>query len=118
MPTRYDPCAPRFNPSQPRELRRYFADLTRCLARSEIVAEQEKKSYACYYVDIDTEELWQSLSEFSDEAKSFSGFMDAIYRLYPGSGQERQWLIADMEGLVEERCHIEIRSFGNFGNYF
>jgi hypothetical protein len=27
-------------------------------------------------------------------------------------------LIADMEGLVEERCHIEIRSLGNFGNYF
>jgi hypothetical protein len=44
--------------------------------------------------------------------------MDLIYRLYPGSGQERQWLIVDMEGLVEKRCHIEIKLLGNFGNYF
>src|SRR6267154_6619830 len=117
MPTRYDRSAPCFDPSQPRELRRYFADLAQCLARSQIVSEQEKKVYASRYVDIDTAELWESLSEFSEQAKSFSDFVQVVYRLYPGSGQERQWLVVDIERLVEERSCVDIRSLSNFGDY-
>jgi hypothetical protein len=118
MPARCDPSAPHFNPHRPRELRRYIADLVYYLARSDIDDDQEKKRYACYYVDIDTEELWTSLLEYSDRAKSFSDFVHAIYRLYPGSEGQRQWLLADMERLVEERCRIGIRTLGDLGDYY
>jgi hypothetical protein len=68
-------------------------------------------------VDIDTAELWESLFEFSDEAKSFLDFVQVVYRLYPGSGQERQWLVVDFERLVEERSRVDIRTLGDFGDY-
>src|SRR6266436_9653877 len=118
MPARFNRLAPRFDPKRPRELHRYFADLTEYLTRANIDEEQEKKCYACQYVEIDTEELWTSLLEYSDRAKSFSDFVLAIYRLYPGSDGQRQWLVADMERLVEERCRTGIRTLGDLGDYY
>jgi len=86
--------------------------------RSKIDDDQEKKHYACRYVDIDTEELWESRLELLDRAKSFSDFVQAIYRLYPGTEGQRQWLVADMERLVEERSRIDIRTLGDLGDYY
>jgi hypothetical protein len=102
MPARGDRSAPHFDPRQPRELRRYFADLVYHFARSDVVDDQEKKRQACRYVDIDTAELWEWCPDFSDTAKSFPDFVHAIHRLYPGSDAQRQWLLTDMEKLVEE----------------
>jgi hypothetical protein len=118
MPLRHDHSAPHFEPSQPRELRRYFADLAVHFARSEIDSDQEKKCYTCRYVDIDTEELWESRLEYSDHTKSFADFVQAIYRLYPGAEGQRQWLVADMEKLVEERSQVDIRTLGDLGDYY
>jgi hypothetical protein len=81
MPARGDLCTPHFDPRRPRELRRYFADLTFLFARSHIADDQAKKGHACQYVDIDTADLWESLREFSDGATSFADFAHAIYRL-------------------------------------
>jgi hypothetical protein len=50
--------------------------------RSEIDDDQEKKRYACCYVDIDTEELWELCLEYSDHAKLFSDFAQAIMTLF------------------------------------
>jgi hypothetical protein len=118
MPLRHDHSAPHFEPSQPRELRRYFADLAVHFARSEIDSDQEKKRYTCRYVDIDMEELWESRLEYSDHTKSFADFVQAIYRLYPGAEGQRQWLVADMEKLVEERSQVDIRTLGDLGDYY
>src|SRR5882762_11602788 len=118
MPLRGDRSAPHFDPSQPCELCRYFADLAVHFARSEIDDDQEKKRYACRYVDIDTEELWESRLELLDHAKSFSDFVQAIYRLYPRTEGQRQWLVVDMERLVEERSRIDIRTLGDLGDYY
>ncbi|KIM71132.1 hypothetical protein PILCRDRAFT_17346 [Piloderma croceum F 1598] len=118
MPLRRDHSAPHFDPSRPRELRRYFADLAVHFAQSEIDSDQEKKHYTCRYVDIDTEELWESRLEYSDGAKSFAEFVQAIYRLYPGAEGRQQWLVADMEKLVEERSRISIRTLGDLGDYY
>ena len=63
---------------------------------------QEKKRQACCYVDIDTAELWEWCPDFLDTAKSFPDLVHAIHRLYPGSDAWRQWLLTDMEKLVEE----------------
>ena len=117
MPAQGEPSAPKFDSNQPRELRRYFADLTLHFAQSHIADDQQRKVYACRYVNIDTADLWESLGEFSNLDESYSAFIRAIHRLYPGSEGQRQWLVADMEKLVEARHCIEVRTLGDFGDY-
>ena len=84
----------------------------------QITADQERKGHCCHYVDLDTSELWESLTEFSDITKTYSDFRQAIYKLYPGSGEERRWLVVDLEKLVEERSCIGVHSLGDLGNYY
>ena len=92
-------------------------DLTLHFTQSHIADDQQWKVYACCYVNIDTADLWESLGEFSNLDESYSAFIGAIHCLYPGSEGQRQWLVADMEKLVEARHHIEIRTLGEFSNY-
>ena len=44
--------------------------------------------------------------------------MHAIHGLYPGSDAWRQWLLADMEKLVEKQSCIGVTMLGNLGDYF
>ena len=81
MPAQGDRTAPQFDPCQPHELRRYFGDLNFYFTRSQITADQENKGHCCRYVDLDTNELWESLTEFSDITKTYSDFCQAIYKL-------------------------------------
>jgi len=118
MPARGDRSAPRFDLRQPRELRRYFADLDFHFRRSHTTDDQERKRHTCYYVDFETAELWESLAEFGDHAKSFANFVQAIYKLYPGSEEERRWLVADLDKIVEERSRIGVCSLGDLGEYY
>src|ERR1700728_4681332 len=118
IPARGDRTAPQFDPSQPRQLRRYFGDLNFHFARLQITDDQERKGHCCRYVDLDTAELWESISEFSNRNKSFADFTQAIYKSYPGSGEEHRWLVADLEKLVEERSRIGVHSLGDLGDYY
>jgi len=118
MPLQWNHSAPCFNPDQPHKLHRYFTNLAVHFMRSEIDDDQERKCYTCYYVDIDTEELWELCLEYLDCAKLFSDFVQVVYRLYPGSDRQWKWLVADMERLVEERSQIGIRTLGDLGNYY
>jgi len=118
MPSRGDRSAPQFDPKQPRELRRYFADLEFMFTRAGITDSEEKKKHACRYVDVDTSELWETLPEFSDASKMYEDFAKAIYALYPGSDEERKWSVADMDKLVGERSRIGIISLGDLGEYY
>ena len=117
MPARGDRSAPQFNTKQPRELRRYFADLEYCFGRAQIVDDAEKKKHACRFVDVDTSELWESLAEFADITKTYAEFCQAIYALYPGSEEERKWSVADMDKLVGERSRLGVLSLGDLGEY-
>jgi hypothetical protein len=47
MPARGDRSAPQFDPKQPRELRRYFADLDFHIGRAAAMTDEEKKKHAC-----------------------------------------------------------------------
>jgi hypothetical protein len=79
---------------------------------------KEKKKHACRYVDVNTSELWETLSEFLDASKTYKDFPKAIYVLYPGSDKERKWSIVDMDKLVGERSHISIISLGDLDEYY
>ena len=118
MPSRGDRSAPKFDPKQPRELRRYFSDLDTHFARAGITNAAIKKTNACSYVDVDTSELWESLSEFSDATKTYLEFVAAIYTLYPGSEEERKWSVADMDKVVGERSRLGVISLGDLGEYY
>ena len=118
MPARGDRSAPQFDPKQPRELRRYFADLDFHFARTGTVDDEQKKKHACRYVDIDTSELWEAIPQFADATVAYADFMLAIYALYPGSEEERKWSVADMDKLVGERSRLGIISLADLGDYY
>jgi hypothetical protein len=118
MPARGDRAAPHFDPQLPRELRRYFDDLDFAFGRAGITDQTEKKKHACRYVDVDTADLWESITEYSDAQTSYGDFVKAIYSLYPGSEEERKWSVADMDKLVGERSRLSIISLGDLGEYY
>ena len=117
MPSRGDRSAPKFDPKQPRELRRYFDDLDFAFGRAAVTTDDAKKQHACRYVDVDTSELWETLAEYTDATKTYDEFKEAIYALYPGSEEERKWSVADMDQLVGERSRIGILSLSDLGEY-
>ena len=49
--------------------------------------DQEKKEYACGYLDIDSTELWEALPEYSIPI-TWDLFKAAMFKLYPGAGDE------------------------------
>ena len=117
MPSRGDRSAPTFNTKQPHELCRYFVDLEFMFDRAGVIDRVDKKRHTCRYVDIDTSELWETLDEYSNAAKSFDDFKIAVHALYPGSDEERRWSVADMDQLVGEWSHLGITSLGQLGEY-
>ena len=118
MPARGDRSAPKFDPKQPRELRRYFIDLNFHIGRAGAMTEEAKKGHACRFVDVDTGELWESLPAFSDQNLDFAAFVKAVHALYPGSEEERKWSVADMDKLVGERSRLGVISLGDLGEYY
>jgi hypothetical protein len=105
MPVREHRTAPTFTADQPRELRRYFQELNNLFTDCQVADDQTKKSYACRYLDVDSTKLWELLPEFQ-ATSTYSRFIEAVYKLYPGSEDERKWSIADMDNLVGEQLRI------------
>jgi hypothetical protein len=81
--------APKFDPTQPRELRRYFDELDMLFTACSITDSDQMKRHACRYLNIDSAELWESVPEFATGI-SFNTFRTAIHKLYPGSENDRK----------------------------
>ncbi|KAF8222443.1 hypothetical protein L208DRAFT_1322593 [Tricholoma matsutake] len=117
MPARGHSTAPKFDPTQPRELRRYFNKLKMLFPTCGIINSEDMKKHACQYIDIDTSELWESIPEY-DAGVSFNEFHIAIHKLYPGSKDDHKWSIADMDKLISEQLHIGIYNANELGSYY
>jgi hypothetical protein len=118
MPARNHSSAPSFKKSDtPRELRRYFEELDHLLKANSIVDDDEKKSYARRYVDIDTSDLWETIPEHK-AASSYQQFVEALYKLYPGSDNERRWALTDMDALIGEHARLGIYTLAELGTYY
>jgi hypothetical protein len=115
MPTRNQKSAPRFNPKNPRSLRRYFADLAHLFVQHNVSDDQQKKRHATTYVDIDTEDFWRVIPEYKPPA-SFETFRDAIFKYYPGADDE--YRISDLENLVAEQARVEIENREDLAAYY
>ena len=75
------------------------------------------KQHALWFIDGDTMELWEILPQFTNVAMSYQRFVDAVYKLYPGSDAKRCWSIGDMEKLVGEASRVGIPSLADLGKY-
>ena len=75
------------------------------------------KQHALRFIDCDTVELWEILPKFTNATASYQLFVDAVYKLYPGSDAKRRWSIGDMEKLVGEASRVGILSLANLGKY-
>ena len=118
MPTRGHPTAPKFDPEQPRELRRYFEELEHLFTTCNITTFDEQKRQTTQYLDVQTAELWELLPEYnSQDPNTYELWKRAIIALYPGAKQECKWSIADMDKLVGERSRIRIYSIEDLGAY-
>ena len=117
MPARGDRGSPQFDPDRPRELRHFFEDLKFHFTRSQVVDKEEMKQHTLRFVDCDTAELWEILPEFADATVSYQKFVDAVYKLYPGSDAERRWSIGDMEKLVGDASRVGISLLADLGKY-
>ena len=117
IPARGHSTAPKFDPTQPRELRRYFAELDMLFTACSITDDELKKRHTCRYVDIDTSELWESLPEYA-AGTSLDNFRKAVHKLYPGSEDERKWSISDMDKLVGKQLRVGIFDANDLGVYY
>jgi hypothetical protein len=45
-------------------------------------------------------------------------FKEAVFKLYPGSEEEKKWKIADMDKVVGEQLRIGILDVNNLGAYY
>ena len=117
MPARGHLTALKFDPTQPRELCRYFDELDMLFTACSITDSDQMKRHACHYLDIDSAELWESVSKFTTGV-SFNTFRTAIHKLYPGSENDRKWSISDMDKLVGEQLRIGIFDVSDLGMYY
>ena len=82
-----------------------------------MAGEAKMKKHALRFVDCDTMELWEILPEFANASAPYQDFVNAVYKLYPGSDDEQHWLIADMDKLVGEILRVGILSLADLGKY-
>jgi len=87
------------------------------LTKCGITDNQEKKKYAQIYVDIDTSDLWESCPKHNPTV-AFSNFVDAIFKLCPGSEKDCKWSISDMDKLIGEQLHLGIHDMTKLGTYY
>jgi hypothetical protein len=117
MPARGHSTAPKFSPTQPRELRRYFEELEVLFARCQVTNDIERKKHACRYLDIDTSNFWQSINKYAI-ATTYESWKTAIYKLYPGSEDNRRWTMNNMDKLVGERIRLGIQTIEELASYY
>jgi hypothetical protein len=117
MPGRGQSTAPKFEGNNPRELCRYFEELDYLFTVSSITDDGDKKKFAVRYVDIDTEDSWRLLPEYTNAATDYATFRTVIYKLYPGADEECKWTISDLDFLPGVRTRVGIRNKEDLGYY-
>jgi hypothetical protein len=117
MPPRGHSTAPSFDPTAPRELRRYFSDLELLFTNCSIVNDKVKKQHAVRYLPVDTSDLWEEIPEFAP-GTSYADYKTTIFNLYPGAGEERKWLYSDMKSPVTKQAKKGINDLQELSEYY
>lgn len=87
MPLCTERDAPKFDPSNPRTLPRYFDDLQLLFTRHGITDTRQQKSYAIKYITPNDADYWGSFDSYTDAAKTFEEFKTEVLDSYPGASE-------------------------------
>lgn len=117
MPARGDRSAPSFDPTKPRELRRYFDDLEFLFTIAEVVEDSDMKKHTLRYVSLDVADIWETLPEFSDATKSYKDLKTAIKHLYPDADEDYRYTMSDMDLLIGNRQRLGIHTLADLADY-
>jgi hypothetical protein len=117
MPARGHSTAPKFDPTKPRELRRFFDELELLFRVCKVTDSDLMKRHVCIYVDIDLAKLWELLPQHATGV-SFGEFRKAIHKLYPSSKDDHKWTILDMDKVVGKQLRIGIFNLNDLGMYY
>nr|GAT45998.1 predicted protein [Mycena chlorophos] len=118
MPARGDRTAPHFDSKKPRELLRYFSDLEFLFNRASVTDNAQKKGHATRFLEVDDQDIWESLPEFTTANKTWDEFKAAVTKLYPGSDKERKFSMNDLDALIGEQGRLGILSRGEYGEFY
>lgn len=116
MPVHNDCSALRFDPTKPCKLPDYFIELEYLLADAGIITDQDRKDYACHYINYDSTAMWKSIPTHKKTA-TYEEFKAAVKRWYPGANEDHIWTIADLDQLVGEYARTRIISVNELGAY-
>ncbi|PPQ79754.1 hypothetical protein CVT24_010113, partial [Panaeolus cyanescens] len=117
MPARGARSAPTFNPSKPRELKRYFIDLEYLFREANVTDEEEKIGAALRYVDTEVAELWGTLPQSSANPASYTNFKDAVRGLYPDADENERYTIQDLELCIAQAKRDGMYTLGDAADY-
>jgi len=117
MPARGDRGAPTFDPSKPRELKRYFSELEFNFSAATVSDDDKKKRHTTRYVNIDVANIWETLSEFRNANKTYLDFKKSIQELYPNADEEYKYSMADMDLLIGNRNRQGIHTLSDLAEY-
>ena len=115
MPFRGNSSAPKFEGNNPRELQRYFEELEFLFTTCVVVDNDLMKKFTVRYVDIETEDGWKQLPEFT--AGNYNQFKAAIFKLYPGADGKSKWTISNLDHLTGEWSRVGFHNKEELGNY-
>jgi hypothetical protein len=117
MPTRGSSAAPVFDKARPRELSRYFADLEILLDRAQVTIDAAMKTWAAYYIDFSSEQIWRTFPEFANPASTYQNFKDAVLAHYPDATGDYIYSVRDMDHLIGERQRIGISTMEDLADF-
>lgn len=97
MPRRGDPSAPRF--TSPFELEEFWDDLELCFDEAGISDFSARSGYTFRYLDLQTRELWRSVSQRSPLSSQnlWESFKSSIFTLYPDSDPRSRFSLRSIE---------------------
>jgi hypothetical protein len=109
MPMRNERSAPRFDPTKPRELVRYFKDLEDHFQRCAVIDLANQKWWALHYVSVEIADLWESLTDWT-AATTWDLVKDAVKKRYPASQTTRRHTHHELLTLIRDRAHKDFSS--------
>ena len=117
MPLTGEKHAPTFDPAQLRSLAHYFTNLESLFQRAGITDNQERKVFACRYIDYNVVDDWENLDEYPAPA-TYDEFKTAVYKLYPGANTATKYTRAGLQQYVKEVGAQQFHTLGDWAEFF
>ena len=118
MPLTGEKHAPVFDPKQPRSLGRYFTNLESLFERASVTDDQQKKVFACRYVDFNVVDDWENLDEYQPGEATYAQFKRAVIKLYPGADETTKYTRAGLHQLVRDASTLGFPTLGDWAEFF